>query len=93
MARDSVMLNGVSISRAQYDELTAKFKEPEALRPGEVVLFLHSEMWPRIVNADGRTCTTEKGERSRLDTSDAYARVGMFSEIVAFYRQHHPEGK
>lgn len=104
--RQSVMLNGVQISRVQYDELTKKFQEPEfkdgdvcwSSILGPVVLVRSTDPW---LSDNARTLCHQENMVLILKSTGvldgmcptSLERVGTLSEIVAFYRQHHQEGK
>lgn len=87
MKRDYVMLNGVRISRAQYDELTAQFNEPELPKVGDVFLFLGLGHCARLVVDKHRNAFyAENGTVQGMSKDPReYKRVGTLSEIVAFY--------
>lgn len=92
--RDTVTLDGITITRQQYDELGRKFNEPESkpVNVGDIYVEL-SSWW--LVGRDHRWfyygLDASGTHRTTESVVPTIKRLASLSEIVSFYRQHHPE--
>lgn len=95
--RDSVVIDGVTLTREQIEEAQRKLNAPKpvVVNTGDVVALKGGGYAYFVQDAKDGYWLQPNGKRAYGSGTlpEHIVRVGTFSEIVAFYMKHHQEAK